>query len=719
MTVTNPQLLQAPPRPEVVERRRIVIVDDDGAQLRALGRVLKRYEDQVDVSLIDNGFDALVAVGVTRPALVVMDVHMPGLDGIEACRRLKANPETRAIQVLLASANMTPELEAMAREAGADRAVAKPFNVAAVLEHVIPATEPAPVVRARGTMPVPIGELVEPEKRRAADVLVDLLIEAGVEVVFGLPGGPISPVHDALIDSRIRVVTTRHESGAMFAAAGYARTTGKLGVAVVTSGPGVLNAMTGLTSAWCDGLPVLLLVGEAPRRLHGKGVLQDGSAYGLNIAAMAAHVTKLAAEVPSVQQVPHYVRRAIATTLSGRRGPALLTLPMDVTTASIVPPRLSGTVALEATVPDATIDEIVHLLAGATRPLILAGSGVRGGGAPAHLLEAACRLQCPVACTPKGKGVFPESHPLALGVLGLGGHPSARAYLDGGIDVLLAIGTSLGDLSTDGFSPQLQASRALIHVDIDARQIGKSYAPTLGVVGNAGTVLGAIAARAPETIELARRTPVGGVIRHRIRAAAAPGRIAPNEALAELRELLPEDAIVTVDSGEHFLWAVHCLPVDAADGFIAMTGLGSMGQSIGAAIGAKLACPDRTVAAIVGDGCFAMNAFEVATAVAERLPLRIFVFNDQRLGMVEIGHQTVYGRKPDYSTAGLDVCQVARGLGAEAIRITGPGQLREAAALLRDHPGPVVVDVRIDPDVRLPKKDRVAAFAPKAGGVVN
>jgi acetolactate synthase-1/2/3 large subunit len=394
----------------------------------------------------------------------------------------------------------------------------------------------------------------------------------------------------------------------------------------------------------------------------------------------------------------------------------LLTLPMDVTTATIAAPHLSGTVALETAVPDAAIDELIALLAGATRPLILAGSGVRGGDAPARLLEVVERLRCPVACTPKGKGIVPESHPLTLGVLGLGGHPSARSYLDGGVDVLLAIGTSLGDLSTDGFARELQASRAMIHVDIDARQIGKSYAPTHAVVGDAERVLGQMAALIPDGIDLSRRAPVAGVARHRIRAGSSTTAIAPQDAIAELRAILPDDAIVTVDSGEHFLWAVHCLEINHPDAFVAMTGLGSMGQSIGAAIGAQLAHPSRTVATIVGDGCFAMNAFEVATAVAEQLPLRIFVFNDERLGMVEIGHQTVYGRKPDYPTTPLDVCQVARGLGAVTLRVTQPGQLGAAIELLHTHPGPVVVDVRIDPEVRLPKKDRVGAFAPKPAG---
>ncbi len=681
-------------------RVRVLVVDDDELQLRALRRVARDHET-IELDTFDNAIDALLAVGTTVPDLVVLDVFMPGLDGIEACRRIKANPQTRHVDVVLASATMTRDLEAAALAAGAKAAITKPVELSTLVA-------PAPTV-AVVPLPVPAAPIEEPTLR-GADLLVSMLGEAGVEVVFGLPGGAISPVHDALLDSGMRVVTTRHESGAMFAAASYARATGKLAVVAVTSGPGVLNAMTGLASAWCDGVPVLLLVGEVPRPAHGKGVLQDGSAHGLQIVEMARYVAKLAVEVPRPSTLPHLLRRAITTALSGRRGPVVMTLPMDVTTAQIARPHTGGTVTMGGMVEPEILDELVALLRGAQRPLLLAGNGVRGDRAPERLRRVAERLQCPVATTPKGKGVFPEDHPLALGVLGMGGHPSARGYLEG-VDVVVAIGTSLGDLATDGFSPHLQASRALVHVDIDARQIGKSYAPTHAIVASAGDLLGGLADRLPSVTD---RSPLhlGGVARVAIPSSVRSNRIAPHDALAELQAIAPADAIYTVDSGDHFLFAVHYLHVTQPDQFVVMTGLGSMGQSIGAAVGAQLAHPDRFVAAICGDGCFAMNAFEIATAVAERLPIRVLVFNDERLGMVENGHQTVYGRRPDYPTGPLDICAIAAGLGATALRVERLGQLRAAADAMRWAAGPVVVDVRIDPQIALPHQDRVATMAP-------
>ena len=482
----------------------------------------------------------------------------------------------------------------------------------------------------------------------------------------------------------------------------------------MTSGPGALNAMTGLASAHCDGLPVMLLVGEVPRPAHGKGVLQDGSAHGLQIVEMARHVSKLALEVPRPSNLPHLARRAMATALSGRKGPVVMTLPLDVSLAQMSAPRSGGAVNLGEVISVELLDELAELLLGAERPLILAGSGCRGAGAPARLQVVAERFGCPVATTPKAKGVFPEGHALALGVFGLGGHASAQRYVESGVDVVIAIGTSLGDMSTNGFSPALQA-KALVHVDIDARQIGKSYAPTHAIVASAAELLGGLADRfahsgSPAPRKL--RTLPGRVERQKLASSAKPGRIAPQDALAEIQALLPSDTIFTVDSGEHFVFATHFLEVDEPDAYIVMTGLGSMGQSIGAAIGAQLAHPQRTVAAICGDGCFAMNAFEIATAVAERLPIRVFVFNDERLGMVENGHQNVYGRRPAYPTTPLDVVAVAAGLGAEVLRIDGRDQLAAAKDLLLATPGPVVIDVRIDHEILLAKQDRVAAMNP-------
>lgn len=565
------------------------------------------------------------------------------------------------------------------------------------------------------TASIPLDDTATEPAVRAADVLVDILVAHGVEVIFGLPGGPISPLIDALLDRpEIRVVNTRSEGAALFAAAGYAHTSGKLGVAMVTTGPGVLNAITGLTSAHCDGLPVLLLAGEVARRNFGRGALQDGSAYGLHIVEMLRNVTKYAAEANDPQRAPAMLRSAIRTALTGPQGPVALTLPMDTTLAKLDSvPQLSTASVLEREVATDALEQVGELIRESARGLLFVGSGVRRGAGAQRLVELAERIQWPVVTTPKAKGVFPEDHPLALGVFGMGGHISAYDYLEKGVDTIVAVGTSFNELSTDGWSALLRPKSALVHVDIDDRQFGRAYPCTLGIVGTAEQFLGQMAARLPQAPE----RQFGGVRRHVLPLGCDAG-LPLHHALGEIQKALPEDTIFTVDSGEHFVFATHYLKTTSPDSYIVMTGLGSMGQSVPAAVGAQLAHPERVVATIVGDGCFAMNAFEIATAVNAKLPLIIFVINDGRLGMVEIGAKTVYGRTAQFPTGPMNVPQLAAALGARTVVADMFGAIRDANLMeLRKH-GPVVVDVRIDNTIKIPKRERFVGFANR-GRVLN
>lgn len=553
--------------------------------------------------------------------------------------------------------------------------------------------------------------------RRTADVLIDTLREAGVEIVFGLPGGAIAPLHDALLDHpEIRVVTTRHEAGAMFAAQAYARVTGKVGVVLVTSGPGLLNAMTGLASAHCDGMPLVLLAGEVPRNVFGRQALQEGSSHHLDVVAACRAITKMAVQVPSSDVAPALLQRAIATALSGRRGPALLTLPLDLMSAPIRAPRLASDVRVthDLTSPAmrAAIRDAAAAMSAAERPLVFAGSGARWGDGPARLRELAERLGAPVMTTPKAKGVFPESHPLALGVFGYGGHPSSTAYLERGVDALLAVGTGLGDVATNGWSPLLARPKHFVHIDVDAQQLGRNYAVTQGIVGDAAPVLEALARALP--LEHARRR-LGelGLRRHcdPAREAHGPeGRITPMRALWELQRSMPADAIYTVDIGEHMLFAIHYLVADDPQSFIVMTGLGSMGSSIAAALGARLAHPARPAVAVCGDGCFSMNLGDLAVAARERIPLVVAVLNDERYGMVELGHESVYGRRPAYPAGPMAVSLMARSVGAEAAVIRRADEIAgvDLAGALRD--GPLVLDVQIDRQIKMPQNGRNASM---------
>jgi acetolactate synthase-1/2/3 large subunit len=563
--------------------------------------------------------------------------------------------------------------------------------------------------RTRAARPTP-SPTTHSSKGRTADLLADLLVEQGVRIAYGLPGGTIAPIYDALLDRpEIQIITTRHECTALFAAAGQARLTGKLGVVLVTSGPGVTNAITGIVSAHCEGLPLLVLVGEVPRRVFGRRALQEGSSHHLDIVGMTRGITKMSAEIPSPTAAPGILREAISVALAGRPGPVLLTLPLDVLTAPAQPSAVRVVAQPSLTVPSGALEEASALVSGSERVALFVGSGVRGGDGPQRLLAFAEHAQIPVLTTPHGKGVFPEDHPLSVGVFGLGGHPSATALLEGGVDVLLAVGTSLGDIATNGWSPLLEPRRALIHVDIEASRIGRAYRTHLGVVAPAAAFLAQLTERVPRA-SAARRF---GLRRHAdpvSHAASVDGKIAPQQALWELQMVLPSDTIYTVDSGEHFVHAVHHLEVSRPDTFLAFPGLGSMGSGMGAALGAKLARPDRAVVAVCGDGGFAMAGTEVSTAASLGLPLIYAVMNDERLGMVELGNEAIYGRTPRFPTGPLDIAAMARAMGAEALTIRQPGQILQYAPLFAALRGPMVLDLRIDPSVRAPVHGRFEAL---------
>jgi acetolactate synthase-1/2/3 large subunit len=303
--------------------------------------------------------------------------------------------------------------------------------------------------------------------------------------------------------------------------------------------------------------------------------------------------------------------------------------------------------------------------------------------------------------TPKGKGIFPESHPLSLGVFGHGGHPSSAEYLEGGVDVLLAVGTGLSDPATDGWSPLLNPSEHFIQIDTDALQMGRNYPVSVGLVGRADSVLEQIRAHLTTAPRLASSY---GVRRYTDPATETSPRITPARAIWELQQILPEDTVYTCDIGEHLLFSTHYLKIDQPDGFVVMTGLASMGTGIAGALGIKLAQRERPVAAIVGDGCFAMSVGDLATAAREKVPMVIAVLNDGRYGMVELGNLSIYGRTPPYPTCEIDVKAFAQSVGAEAVVIEKPGDILGLS--LEGRVGPLVLDVRVDPEARMPNKNK-------------
>ncbi|MEO0460367.1 MAG: thiamine pyrophosphate-binding protein [Myxococcota bacterium] len=542
--------------------------------------------------------------------------------------------------------------------------------------------------------------------RRAVDWLVDELLASGVDTIFGVPGGALAPLLDALVDRpELRVVTNRHENHAVFAAAGYAQTTGRLGVALVTSGPGILNALNGLGSARTDHLPVLLIAGESARQGHGKGAVQEGSTYALGVVRMCSSIAKLAWEVPEGSSMIPMLRRSIATAMSGQRGPVVLSLPVNVQGQETSRPSVCSQSRTEFGVDSQALAHAVLALNSASSTFILAGSGLRGTEAPELLLELAERIQCPVATTPKGKGVFPEDHPLSVGIFGMGGHPSSSAALGTDTQTVLVLGSSLGEVATDGWNPALGGKRSLIHVDIDASRIGRNYVTDLAVVSDVAvflrTVLPHIEGGRPKR-EFGRTFATDPSI-----TAGPTGGLSPMYALQELENVVPDDTIFTADSGNNLFFATHYLTSKRPDAFVAFLGLGSMGSSLAGSVGVQLAAPERSVVSINGDGGFAMAAAELSTAALLHLPIIVAVLNDQRMGMVEYGLTQIFGRSLPYPTGPLDIASLARACGAESITITEAGQITAAAKQILARGGPLVLDIHIDPESPIPSNRRL------------
>jgi acetolactate synthase I/II/III large subunit len=554
-------------------------------------------------------------------------------------------------------------------------------------------------------------EVGAPSSRSAVPLalqLVDELRAHGVDTVFGIPGGAVSPIYAALLKrTDVRVINAKHETGAVFMAMGYSIATGNSSVVVTTAGPGITNASTGVASAFYDSVPVLLLAGEVPTTAFGRGALQESSPTGLDAVGLMRPITKMAAQISRPDAGVAILRKALSTMQSGRKGPAFLSLPLNIGAVQGTNNPITGRAHTAYEIDGAGCDRCFDLLSRAKSPLILAGAGARGARSRrllAHLAEA---TGAPVAVSPKGKGVFPEDHPLYLGVFGFGGHESVIDYLTGGVDVLFVCGSGLNDFSTNSWSPLLKGTQAFLQSDIDAAQLGKNYPIDLGLLGPADVILDRMLRDRSGKVT---RAGVGGSRGAQLQPAqrSPTGALTTIEVMLALNELCPDDAVFTADMGEHLSMALHYLKVGARGDFLTCLGFGSMGSSIGCAIGHQMGDRARRVYAICGDGCFLMYGSELATAVQHRIPVTFVIINDSRLNMCELGMRDLYGATTDMSTPIIDFALSARAWGAAGHLVRTRAQLAAALALPVD--GPVVLDVRIDPEIRLQGSQRNAAL---------
>jgi acetolactate synthase-1/2/3 large subunit len=545
-----------------------------------------------------------------------------------------------------------------------------------------------------------------------SEYIVSAVRDQGVDHCFIGLGGLNDNFMPPLAGTKgLRTIVAAFEGGAAYMADGYARASGGLGVCLGIGGPGILNMVTALAGAKADRSPVLAISGEVARSWEGMGAFQDASGAAIDDVGVLRPVTGLSLSVSSRAVVPHHLRHAITHAFT-RRSPVHLSVPIDVQKAQIdgdwqpIPESLRSARFLDEDAINAAVDLLNA--AGHQNIIVLAGPGVLHAGGTDALRVFAERFDIPVATTLSGKGLLPESHPLALGVFGYGGSQWAiDAIRSGETDVLIVVGSGLSQRDTMQWDPKMLPSKALIHVDADPLLIGRTWASEVPVVGNAGEALRRLAAldsAAGLEAGRAQRRMFLGQIRSRgprqynredTESDAVP--MHPARVVAELRAAFPDEGVLCVDSGAHRAWFAEYWDVRQPGTHYSLTNLGPMGGAIPLGIGAKLARPERPLMVATGDGCMLMHGMEVHTAAREQVPLTIALMNNQAYGNVYY-RAAKMGPDPERLTqiSGIDWVAFAKAMGGNGERVERPGDIAAAVARALDSAGPYLLDLPID-----------------------
>ena len=541
------------------------------------------------------------------------------------------------------------------------------------------------------------------ENMIGATALMKSLEKEGVKEVFGLPGGANLPMYDELGKSNIRHILVRHEQSAAHMADGFGRVSRKPGVCFATSGPGATNLLTGIATAQADSAPMVAVTGQVPVAMIGKDAFQESDIIG-----MANPALKYSYQPRTPDEIPTMVKQGFYIAETGRPGPVLLDIPKDVQQNEgkfTFPDEVRVPGYHPWADPDITnTARAVELLLSAQKPIILAGGGVIISSAFAELQSIAELLMIPVVTTFKGKGAFPENHPLSLGPIGMHGHAEANKLMTEA-DCVLAIGTRFSDRSVGTFA-EFEKNLKIIHMDVDPAEIGKNQTTSVAVVGDVRASLRIFGKMLMD--KAVRTSDDNPWLKHvkevkqywRENLKIHPGEMGAAKILRKLRELLPNESIVTTEVGQHQMWASLFFDAIHPGTFFSSTGLGTMGWGFPAAIGAKTARPDVPVVDIAGDGSFNMTENSLATAVLEDLPVIVFLINNYSLGMVAQWQRTFYDRRmvgvdlkkcPDY-------VKLAESYGAQGLRAQSMDELDSAIKTALKSDVATVIDIPIDPE---------------------